>query len=133
VLGKVDEVGDVSCDWEKHLVTFKAKDGKAAVAGWEALKKAGYGGEFKQDDKDDAIVVTGRPIRPGKADEITFQNVHVCCQGCEKAIKEAVKDGEVTFEGTGQQKTVLVKGKDLSIDAVTVTLWKAGYSGELAK
>ena len=58
-LGKVDGIGDVTCDVEKQLVTYKAKDGKAAVAGWDALRKAGFAGDFKQDDKDTGFTVTG--------------------------------------------------------------------------
>ena len=67
----------------------------------------------------------------GKFDEIAVKNVHVCCGGCEKAIKAAVKEGEVSFEGSGPQKTVRIKGKDLDANAVTVGLWKAGYTGDL--
>jgi len=130
VLGKVDGVGAVTCDVDKHLVAFKAKDGKAATAAWDALKSAGYAGEFTQEG---GFQSPGMPLImvPGKVKEVTIKNVHVCCGGCEKAIKGAIKDGEVSFEGSGPQKTVRITGNELDVNGVTGALWKAGYSGQV--
>lgn len=133
VLGKVDGVGDVTCVVKDRQVTFKAKDGAAAVQGWEAVRKAGFAGAFKHDDANDkSFQIVGPPLTLGKFDEITIKDVHVCCDGCEKAIKGVVKDAEVTFEGEGQQKTVKIKGKDLDFNAISGALWGAGYYGEPA-
>jgi copper chaperone CopZ len=75
------------------------------------------------------FTTVGKPLMSGKSDEITIKNVHVCCGGCEKAIKGAIKEGDVSFEGSGPQKTVRITGKELDVGKVFDAVWQAGYSG----
>jgi copper chaperone CopZ len=135
-LAKVEGVGEVTCYVDKQLVTFKARDLKASDAGREALNKAGFGGQFTDDSPQKTFMdVSYAVVVKGEHNEFALKNVHVCCAGCEKAIKAAAKgasnDVDVTFEGTGSQKTVRFKGNKLDVGAIEGSVRKAGYNGEL--
>jgi copper chaperone CopZ len=132
-LSKVGGVDDVKCDLKNKVVTYKARDGKAATAGDRALEKAGFGGKYKEDPPRDLgfYYAVGDAISSGSPVEaVTFKGVHVCCEGCEKAIRELFKDAEVTFEGTGPQKDIKLKGKNLDLAHALNALKKAGFKAQ---
>jgi copper chaperone CopZ len=130
-LGKVDGIGPVTCDLKKKVVTYKAKNGAAATAGNFALEKAGFGGQYKDDapaSDNKTFLTVGERLGGSVVDSLEIKGVHVCCEGCEKAIRDLFKDAEVTFDGTGPQKTVKVKGKNLNDAAAWNALKRAGFS-----
>ena len=92
LLGAVDGVTDVKADIKTKMVTFTAKDEKAAKAGVKALVDGGLFGSATSDGKTlkvDAPAGTG-----DKADAVVVKDVHVCCGQCEKGVKATFKGGQ---------------------------------------
>jgi copper chaperone CopZ len=131
ILKKVDGVSDVKSDVKTKMVTFTAKDDKAAQAGVMALVHGGFFGSATEGGKE--MKLTMPALEKGKADVVTVKDVHVCCGACEKAITNIFKDSKVTFGDTRPQKTVRIEGKDLDRAEVMETLHKTGFSGTLEK
>lgn len=130
-LKKVEGIDGIATDPENRTVTLKAKDVSVASAAWKALRDAGFGGKAAfQGKAPGTFEEVGPTLSASKYDEIVFKGVHACCPGCEKAIKNAIKEGEISFEGAGPQKTVRVKGKQLDFDSISTALWDAGYHGD---
>ncbi|MBY0521809.1 MAG: heavy-metal-associated domain-containing protein [Gemmataceae bacterium] len=130
-LAKVDGISDVTTDVKEKKVTYKARDGKTANAGGEALHAAGFGGELKHDGGD-SFATVGKNLTGGKQDQVTIKGVHVCCDGCEKAIRGLFKDAGVTFDGKGSVKDVVIKGKDLNAGDAMNALAEAGFWGKIS-
>jgi copper chaperone CopZ len=132
ILGKVEGVSDVKSDIPTKTVTFAARDDKAAKEGFQALVKGGFFGTATQGGKEIKLELPASP-RGEKADTVTVKDVHVCCNRCQVAIRAVFKDGKVSFEGTGAQKSVKIEGKDLDRGAVLEALKQAGFHGTVEK
>lgn len=135
VLGKVSGIGDVRCDVDKRVVTYRAKDSRTAIDAYKALRAAGWAGDLSCTDPqspDDVFITTGQSFGGGAVDMVVFKDVHACCPGCEKAIKARVMEflsaDEVSFSGTGTQKTVTIKGKGMPQATVENAIFDAGYA-----
>jgi hypothetical protein len=128
-LAKVDGVSDVACVRKDKIVTFTAKDDKAATAGVKALLEAGYFGTATNEGKEIKVEVA-TPKKDDKADDVTVKNVHVCCPACKKAISGLFEGSKVDFPDKGQVK---ISGKDLDKATVLDALRKAGFNGTIEK
>jgi copper chaperone CopZ len=132
ILKKVDGVSDIKADIQTKVVTFTAKDDKAARAGFMALVDGGFFGGATEGGKE--IKLEMDVVKKGnKADVVTVKGVHVCCGACQKAINSIFKDSKVSFEGPGPQRTVRIEGKDLDRAEVLETLHKTGFNGTVEK
>jgi len=133
ILGGVDGVSDVKADAKTKLVTFTAKDEKAAKAGVKALFDGGLFGSATSGGKELKVDVPAA-AKADKADKIVVKSVHVCCGLCEKGVKAAFKDATITFsDRDGAQRTVTVSASGLEPSAVLEALRKAGFNGSLDK
>jgi mercuric ion binding protein len=130
VLGGVKGVSGTACDRTTKVVTFKAKNDKAADEAVGALANAGF--HFTVTIGDKSFPLTTNPTGL-KGDEITIRNVHACCPDCEKAIEGLFKEAKVTFVRQGPQKDVTIISKGLDADEVLQKLQKAGFQGVIAE
>jgi copper chaperone CopZ len=128
-LGNVKGLSDLSCDQKNQAVTFSVKDFNGAVDAFVALVKAGFAGQCFYEGKPFSPMISATAKGDAKTDTVTLKNVHVCCEGCQKAIMVLFKEATVTFEGTGALRRVKVAGKDLTINGVVKTLQTAGFCG----
>lgn len=128
ILKKVDGVSDVKADRQTKIVTFTAKDDKAAAAGYSALIEGGFYGSATANGK--KLQITLPVLKNGaKADVVTVKDVHVCCGACQKAINKLFSDSKVSYTGKGPQKTVRIEGTDLNRREVMEALHKTGFNG----
>ncbi len=132
LLGKVDGVSDVKADSKTKMVTFTAKDEKAAKAGLKALIDGGLFGSATSDGKELKVDVAV-PAKGDKADVVVVKDVHVCCGACQNGIKGTFKDAKISFEGKGPQRTVRIEGAGLEPGGVIEALRKAGFNGSVQK
>lgn len=132
ILAKVDGVSDAKCDTKGKIVTFTAKDEKAAKAGVKALFDGGFYGSATNDGKELKVAVAGVK-KGGKADKISVKGVHACCPQCHNAIKKLFKDSTVTIDGTGPQRTIVIEGGEIYQGTVLEALRKAGFNGNIEK
>jgi bacterioferritin-associated ferredoxin len=130
ILGKVEGVSEAKCDQKGGVVTFTAKDEKAAAAGFKAMMDGGFFGTATRDGKDMKV---DPPAKADKADTVTVKDVHSCCGMCRKGITAMFKDAKVSFDGPGPQQTVKIEGKGLNPADVLATFRKAGLNGTIAK
>jgi len=131
LLKKVDGVSDIKADQKSKVVTFTAKDDKAAKAGFQAIVEGGFFGTATEGGKALEAVIPAGP--KGKADVVSVKDVHVCCGQCEKAINKIFTGSKVSFDGKGPQKTVRIEGKNLDRGEVLETLHKTGFNGTVEK
>jgi copper chaperone CopZ len=131
LLNKVEGVSEAKADIATKTVSFTATDEKAVKAGVHALVDGGFFGVATSDGKEVEIAV---PRPGGKSLTVVVTKVHVCCNGCEKAITQLFPFSKVSFEGPGPQRMVRIDGPGcIGQDATLITLRRAGFSGTLAK
>jgi copper chaperone CopZ len=124
----LDGVADAKCDQKGKTVTFTTKDDKTTTAALKALVDAGYFGDATDDGK--AVKLDGGTA-VGKGNDVTIKGVHVCCKQCQNAIAAILKDGKVSYTGSGAQKEVKVSGKDLDKAKILEALHKGGFTGKV--
>jgi bacterioferritin-associated ferredoxin len=132
ILEKVDGVSDIKANQKTKIVTFTAKDDKAAKAGFKALVDGGFFGTATEGSKEIKLDLAA-PKKGDKADVVTVKDVHVCCGQCQKAINKIFEGSKVKFEGSGPQKSVRIEGKNLDRAEVLETLHKTGFNGTVEK
>jgi copper chaperone CopZ len=131
-LKDVKGVSQLACDRDGKTVAFTAADDKAAKAGIAALAKGGYGGVAIHGGKPLAFPASG--VKKGlKANSVTFVGIHLCCGGCVNGAKEAVEqlDGVTAIDVDRKDRTITVRGKDISVAAASAALFKGGFYGKL--
>jgi len=133
VLEKVEGVSELSVDWKQREATCNLKDKNAAKALDKALREAGFHCHYDFDKSVLVVELTftkvGNPIGEQKpVQEISYKEVHVCCEGCQKAITALFKDATVTFEGEGARRTVKISGKDMNRSKADKAMSEAGFS-----
>jgi mercuric ion binding protein len=130
ILEKVEGVSDIACDRATKTVTFTATDEKTAKKGFQSLRKGGFFGEASCDGK--ALTVKNKASKD-KVNEVTVNDVHVCCGNCKKAIEKLFKGATITYTGDGPQRNVTIAGEDLVPATVLDTLRKGGLTGTIKK
>src|SRR6185295_12450635 len=112
VLAKTPGVTAVKVDRKaKDQVTFEAKDEKTAQEALNAFVKSGLCCTVTVGTNK----LTAAPVTvEAKGDELIVKGVHICCGACTKAVKALFKDANVTVNGTGAQRDVVITGKGLN-------------------
>jgi periplasmic mercuric ion binding protein len=127
ILGNVKGVSAVKVDRKAaDKVTFTAESEAVANDALTALHKGGFACELTAGSKKFSAPKTMVNV---KGDEIVVTGSHVCCGACIKAVKALFKDAEITVNGTGTIRDIIVKGKNLDGQVVLDTLEKGGFSG----
>ena len=78
----------------------------------------------------------GPKVKKGtKSDSVTLQGLHLCCGGCEKAVKAALKKvaGVDSVDVIKKKRTIVLSGKAIDVAAVLKALNSAGFSGSIEK
>ncbi len=133
LLSGVEGVSDVKANQKTKMVTFTAKDEKAAKAGVKALFDGGLFGAATSDGKELKVEVAAAK-KGDKADTVVIKNVHVCCPACQNGVKATFKDAKITFtDPSGPQRTVTITAPDLEPGGVLEALRKAGFNRSLDK
>ena len=131
ILAGVEGVSDVKADQTTKIVTFTAKDEKAAKAGVKALFDGGLFGAATRDGKELKVDVAAG--KGAKADVTVVKDVHVCCGQCQKGIAKVFTDAKISYEGKGPQRTVRIELPGQEPSAVLEALRKAGFNGKIEK
>jgi periplasmic mercuric ion binding protein len=126
ILDKVEGISEIACDRQAKTVTFTAADEKTAKKAFYSLMKGGFYGEASADGK--AIAASNKAGKD-KAEKVTVNNVHVCCNSCRKAIQALFPDAKISYTGSGAQRNVTISGENLEAAAVLNTLRKGGFNG----
>jgi copper chaperone CopZ len=131
ILDKVEGVSNVKCDVKNKTVTFSAKDKATVEKALAAMYKGGFAGSATFGD---ATISKSASAPTGKADEVVVKDVHACCGQCKTAIGNVFGgNANVTITGSGAQRTVTIRGKDLNPADVLQKLNKAGFNGTIEK
>lgn len=130
VLGKVKGVTNAKCDREARTVKFTASNVKVGRQAMRRLANAGFYGKATVGGKPVRMPPTGAK-KGEKADSKTITGMHLCCGGCVTAATKAVKTVEGVSGATADRKkrTLTVKGKQFSVEAVMRALHKEGFAG----
>ena len=130
ILSKIDGVSDAACDRPTKTVTFTAKDANTAKKAFESLAKGGFYGKATCDGK--ALQIKAEAPK-GKANAVTVNDVHVCCNSCRKAIQKLFTGATITYDGKGAQRNVTIAADNLEPAVVLETLRNAGFNGTIRK
>ena len=129
-LAAVDGVSDVDVDREAKELHFQVGDAETGRAALKAVVKAGYFGQAKYDGRG-VDMPHGDVEKDAKADRVVFENVHICCKGCAKAIAESVKDKKsvAAVDCDTKKGTVAFNGTDMNLAKLLEALHKSGFHG----
>jgi copper chaperone CopZ len=125
-LAKVEGVSNADAV-KSGSITFTTKDDKTTAAALTALANVGFVGVAADDGKEVKIDLP-TPKKGETVDSVTVTNTHLCCPNCCAAVTDLFPDDKVEFP---DDKTVLIKGKDLDKWAVLDVLRKAGFNGKV--
>src|SRR5437762_12570556 len=95
----VEEGGgkEAKADKGGKTLTFSAANDAAAQKALDKLAAAGFWGEVESKTfnlKDDSGTLLSPKAKPVKVSSGTYKGAHNCCDGCNKALKEAIKTEE---------------------------------------
>ena len=84
--------------------------------------------------KDDSGTLLSPKAKPVHLSSGTFKGAHNCCDGCNKALKEAIKtvEGVESEDAKAKESTFTVKG-NFDPAAVIKAIHNAGYHAKLDK
>jgi len=137
--GAVESGGakDASTDKGSGTLTFNAANDAAAQKALDKLAAAGFWGTSESKTyalKDDSGTVLPPKAKQVKVSSGTFKGAHNCCDGCNKALKEAIKgvEGVESEDAKAKEATFTVKGA-YDPAAVIKAIHAAGYHAKLDK
>jgi copper chaperone CopZ len=118
-------------------VTFTAANDAAAQKALDKLTAAGFWGTLESKTlklTDDSGTVLPPKAKPVKVSSGTFKGVHNCCDGCNKALKEAIKgvEGVESEDCTAKKDSFTVKGSYNPADLIKA-IHAAGYHAKMDK
>ena len=135
--GAVNSAGAKDAAAASGTLTFTAANDAAAQKALDKLTAAGFWGTL--DSKtlkltDDSGTVLGPKAKPVKVSSGTFKGVHNCCDGCNKALKEAIKgvEGVESDDCAAKSDKFTVKGAYNPADLIKA-IHGAGYHAKLDK
>jgi copper chaperone CopZ len=117
-------------DKTEHTVVITAPDGATAQKAMDALVKAGFYGECK----DESCKVTSDTGAKGEqVKTLKIKDIHLCCPSCVKAVNKALADvsGVTGNTATKGAESFEVTG-DFKDSDVFAALQKAGLTGKVA-
>jgi copper chaperone CopZ len=137
--GAVESGGakEATTDKGSGTLTFSAGNDAAAQKALDKLSAAGFWGTIESKTvalKDDSGTLLPPKAKPVKISSGTFKGVHNCCDGCNKALKEAIKgvEGVESEDAKAKEATFTVKGAYNPADVIKA-IHAAGYHAKLEK
>jgi copper chaperone CopZ len=137
--GAVESGGakDATTDKGSGTLTFSAANDAAAQKALEKLAAAGFWGTIESKTvalKDDSGTVLPPKAKPIQVSSAVFKGAHNCCDGCNKALKEAIKgvEGVESEDAKAKETSFTVKGK-YDPAALIKAIHAAGYHAKIEK
>ena len=135
--GAVNSGGAKDAAASGKSVTFTAANDAAAQKALDKLSAAGFWGTVESKTialRDDSGTVLPPKAKPVKISSGTFKGAHNCCDGCNKALKEAIKsvEGVESDDAAAKGATFTVKGAYNPADLIKA-IHAAGYHAKLEK
>lgn len=126
---RIDEEVEIKADRGEKTITIEAPSGKDAQRTLNAILTSGYFGKSDHD-----LIKMKDPRGKGedfKSNIMTVKGVHMCCGGCVKAAKAAVKEVEGVNEHEIEEGDTqfYVKGENFKPYEVMMALRAAGFGG----
>jgi copper chaperone CopZ len=135
----VEEGGakEAKADKAGGSLTFTAKDDGVAQKALDKLAAAGFWGQVEsktyalKDDSGTVVPPKGKQVHVSSG---TYKGAHNCCDGCNKALKEAIKkvEGVESEDAKAKEATFIVKG-NYDPAALLKALHDAGYHVKMDK
>lgn len=128
---------EASTDKASGTLTFTVANDAAAAKALEKLAAAGFWGTIDSKTvalKDDSGTVLPPKAKPVHVSSATYKGVHNCCEGCNKALKAAIKgvEGVQSDDAKAKEGSFTVKGT-FDPAAVIKAIHEAGYHAKLDK
>jgi periplasmic mercuric ion binding protein len=128
---------EATTDKASGTLTFSVANDAAAAKALEKLAAAGFWGTIDsktialKDDSGTVLPPKGKPVHLSSG---TFKGAHNCCDGCNKALKEAIKgvEGVESEDAKAKEASFTVKG-NFDPAAVIKAIHAAGYHAKLDK
>jgi copper chaperone CopZ len=135
--GAVNGGGGKDAAASGKAVTFTASNDAAAQKALDKLSAAGFWGTVESKTlkmTDDSGTLLPPKAKPVKISSGTFKGVHNCCDGCNKALKEAIKgvEGVESDDSASKSDKFTVKGAYNPADLIKA-IHAAGYHAKLDK
>lgn len=135
--GAVTSGGGKEASASSGSVTFTAANDAAAQKALDKLTAAGFWGTIDSrtlrlnDDSGTALPPKAKPVKISSG---TWKGAHNCCDGCNKALKEAIKGvaGVTSDDATSKATTFTVKGEYDPAELMKA-IHAAGYHAKLDK
>lgn len=128
---------DAKADKGTKTLTFTVANDAAAQKALDKLAAAGFWGTVESKTyafKDDSGTLLPPKAKAIKVSSATYKGAHNCCDGCNKALIEAIKtvEGVESEDAKAKESTFVVKG---SYDpaALLKALHAAGYHVKIEK
>ena len=128
---------EASTDKASGTLTFTVANDAAAVKALEKLAAAGFWGTIDSKTlklNDDSGTVLPPKAKAIKVSSATWKGAHNCCDGCNKALKEAIKgvEGVTSDDCAAKSDKFTVKGEYNPADLIKA-IHAAGYHAKLDK
>jgi periplasmic mercuric ion binding protein len=135
--GALNSGGAKDASASSGSVTFMASNDGAAQKALDKLTAAGFWGTIESKTvrlNDDSGTVLPPKAKPVKISSGTWKGAHNCCDGCNKALKAAIKtvEGVESEDCAANKATFIVKGAYNPSDLVKA-IHDAGYHAKLEK
>lgn len=135
--GAVNGAGGKDASASSGTLAFTAANDGAAQKALDKLTAAGFWGTIESKTlrlNDDSGTVLPPKAKPVKISSGTWKGAHNCCDGCNKALKEAIKGvtGVASEDCASKAATFTVKGEYDPAELVKA-IHAAGYHAKLDK
>ena len=128
---------DVATDKAGGSLTFSAANDAAAQKALDKLSAAGFWGTIESKTvalKDDSGTVLPPKAKPIHVSSAVLKGAHNCCDGCNRALKEAMKsvEGNESDDAKPKEASFTVKG-NYDPAALIKAIHNAGYHAKIEK
>jgi len=135
--GAVSSAGAKDASANAGTLSFTAANDAAAQKALDKLTAAGFWGTIESktirlnDDSGTALPPKAKPVKVSSG---TFKGAHNCCDGCNKALKEAIKGvaGVTSDDSAAKGASFTVKGEFDPAELIKA-IHDAGYHAKLDK
>ena len=135
--GAVSSAGAKDAAASSGTLTFTAANEGSAQKALDKLTAAGFWGTIESKTlrlNDDSGTVLPPKAKPVKISSGTWKGAHNCCDGCTKALKEAIKGvAGVTSDDAASKSPVFVVKGEYDPSELIKAIHDAGYHAKLEK